>query len=222
MENNIAVVYIARGLDPNWQARCQRFISSYIRHPPGIDHELYILYKHFVSPNDLAWTRGQFASLSPVEILDAIDTQTFGVMVDCYRVNEPILCPLMATTEIMQDDWLKRLYTVFASPGVGIVGCTGSRVSTLHVRDTACLVNLAQFLSIASQFDFRTSKEGWLMFEHGPDNLTQQIMRSGKKVFVVEKERVLSPEEWPSSTTYQGNLQNVLVHDRGARDYKDL
>lgn len=219
--NKIGVVFIARGLDPNHRARVTRFIDSYLCHPAGINHKLYILYKNFASLEDLAWTREQFTVLVPMEILDYLHRITYGVGPICRYVNEPILCPLNGTTEIMYNDWLKRLYDVFARPDVGLVGCSGSSDnSTLHVRDTAILVDRIRYLEIAKPFDWKT-KKGWLDFENGPNNLTQQIMRDGKKVFVVEADRIRAPHEWPV-TTYRGNLHNVLVHDRGARDWHDL
>jgi hypothetical protein len=46
-------------------------------------------------------------------------------------------------------------------------------------------------------------------------------MAMGKTVLVVENDRVRAPHEW-GDTTYRGNLRNVLVHDRGCRDYQDL
>ena len=220
--SEIGVVYLTRGLDPNWQTRLSRFIASYQFHPAGIDHQLYILYKHFATPEDLGWAREQLMCLRPYEILAEIDVPSFSPSPASKYVHEPILCTFNSTTEIMHDDWLKKLYDIFSRSEVGLVGCTGSRVSTLHIRDTAILVDRIKYLTVATQFDMRHSKDRWLMFEHGPNNLTQQILRAGKKVFVVEKDRVIAPEEWPSPTTYQGNLQNVLVHDRGARDFRDL
>ena len=221
MKADIGAVYIARGLDPNHQTRVMRFIVSYLRHPAGIDHQLYILYKHFASPEELAWARQQFAMLDAIEILDYLDRISFGVGMAAVHVKEPILCPLNGTTEIMHDNWLMKLYTAFTLPGVGLVGCCGSSDnSTLHVRDTAILVDRKRYLEIAVPFDW-TTKKGWLDFENGPNNLTQQILRDGKKIFVVEADRIRAPEEWPV-TTYRGNLHNVLVHDRGARDWHDL
>jgi hypothetical protein len=221
--SEIGVVYIARGADPNWQERFTRFVASYLRHPPGIVPAFYITYKAFASPEDLSWARDQFIVLNPIEIFDDVYSNTIG-FVDAANLHviESVLCPLNSSTEIMYDDWLKKLYDIFSRSEVGLVGCTGSRVSTLHIRDTAILVDRIKYLTVATQFDMRHSKDRWLMFEHGPNNLTQQILRAGKKVFVVEKDRVIAPEEWPSPTTYQGNLQNVLVHDRGARDFRDL
>lgn len=223
--SEIGVVYTCRGLDPNWRVRLPRFIASYLQHTPGIDHRFYILYKNFVVPPDLAWAREQLAVVgNRVELLHHLDSKALA---GCTEVRddviEPILCHLNSSSEIMHDDWLKKLYGVFSHPDVGLVGCTGSRVANLHVRDTAFLISRESYFRIASQFDWEEkSRTGPLEFEHGSNGLTIQTMRAGLKVFVVEKDRAIEPNEWPSPTTYQGNLGNVLVHDRGARDYQDL
>jgi hypothetical protein len=223
--SDIGVVYIARGADPNWCTRFVRFALSYKEHPAGIDHQLYIIFKEFENEDNLVLARKLFSRLNPVEILDYIEFNSYGggcFQEACNHVKEPLLCTLVSTTEIMHDDWLAKLYAAFTnSPNIGLVGCTGSKEATLHIRDTAILIDREFYQSVVGQFDFKTSKLGYLDFEHGPTNLTSQVLASGKAVLVVEKDRVLSPHEW-GHTTYRGNLENVLVHDRGARDFKDL
>ena len=226
----IGVVYTARGSNvgsgpPDWKARFPRFVKSYLEHPAGIDHRLYIFYKDFADAPDLAWAREQFTVLgNRVEILNHLKSKSTAGCPDVRdEIEEPILCPLNSSSEIMHDDWLSRLYKVFKWVDVGLVGCTGSRDANLHVRDTAFLVDTNRYFNTASQFDWEhPSRSGALEFEHGSNNLTIQIMRDGLKVFVVEKDRAIEPNEWPHPTTYLGNQQNVLVLDRGARDYKDF
>ena len=225
---SIGVVYTARGSNigsgpPDWKARFPRFVESYFKHPAGIDHTLYIFYKDFASHKELQWGRAQFPIPNRIEILNHLDSKTTAGCTDvCNDVSETLICPLNSSSEIMHDDWLGRLYDVFMGPDVGLVGCTGSHIATFHIRDTAFLMDRKRYDDIASQFDWENpDRSGALNFEHGPDNLTQQILRAGERVLVVEKERVLAPDVWPYPTTYHGNLDNVLVHDRGARDYKD-
>jgi hypothetical protein len=221
--SDIGVVYITRGVDPNWRARLTRFITSYLKYHGGAEHRLYVIYKEF-SPDDLLWARHQLADLDHEPIFDYLEHNSFGggcFQEACAHVTEPLLCTLVSTTEIMQPVWLHRLYNVFLWHKAGLVGCTGSKEANLHIRDTAILIRRSQYLEISKQFDFTKSKEGYLDFEHGPNNLTIQVMRANRPVFVVEKERVLAPDAW-GHTTYRGNLENVLVHDRGARDFQDL
>ena len=112
----IGVVYTCRGLDPNWRLRLPRFIASYLRHPPGIDHRLYILYKNFAVPPDLAWAREQFAVLgNRVELLNHLASRTTAGCTEVRDdIREPVLSHLNSSSEVMHDDWLRRLYEVFS------------------------------------------------------------------------------------------------------------
>ena len=229
MTSPIGVVYTARGSNtgsgpPDWKARFPRFVKSYLQHPAGIDHHLYIFHKDYATKEDLMWGIEQFMPLEQTNLVNHSDSKSTAGCPDLRdEIVEPIICPLNSSSEIMHDDWLKKLYGVFSKPQVGLVGCTGSRNANLHVRDTAFLSSTVTYFTIAKQFDWEhPSRSGPLEFEHGPNNFTQQILRMGMKVFVVEKDRVIAPEEWPSPTTYHGNEVNVLVLDRGARDYRDF
>ncbi len=222
--SEIGVVYIARGKDPNWQKRFVRFIGSYLNHPAGIDHQLYVIYKEFDDSTDLHWAFSLFDPLQPIHILNYNDHNSYGggcFQEACKHVNEPLLCTLVSTTEIMSTSWLLALYGVYKSKDAGLVGVTGSHEANIHIRDTAIIIDREFYVGVSKQFDFTTSKDGYLDFEHGPNNLTIQVMRDGKPVYVVEKYRILEPKDW-GHTTYRGNLENVLVHDRGARDFQDL
>lgn len=222
--SDIAVVYIARGKDPNWAMRWERFRLSWVRHAPGIDCQPYVIFKE-CDWEQLGYGMELFLDLKPVYLLNYNDHNSWGggcFQEACNHVREPLLCTLVSTTEIMADDWLARLYAGYCLPDIGLAGCTGSRVANIHVRDTAIVIRKDRYLDVSRQFDFTKSKDGYLDFEHGPNNLTIQIMRLGLDVCIVEKERIIRSAEWPSPTTYQGNLHNVLVHDRGARDFNDL
>jgi hypothetical protein len=191
-QSDIGVVYTARGSDvgsgpPNWRARFPRFVESYRKYSPGIAHKLYIFYKEFATPEDLDWARDQFAPLKPVELLKHLDSKTTAGCTDiCDDVNEDIICPLNSSSEIMHDMWLKKLHDVFGWFRVELVGCTGSREATPHIRDTAFLIDRVRYATIASQFDWiDPSRAGALNFEHGPNNLTQQTLRAGHKALTI-------------------------------------
>lgn len=237
--SDIGIIYITRGVDPNWQRRLLRFAASYLNHPPGVECQLYITFKEFTE-GDLVWAREQLAPLEHIAILDYNGFNSFaeGCFAEAVgHITEPLLCTFMATTEIMHDNWLAKLYAVFSRPDVGLVGCTGSlwfitqffpqlTYPNPHVRDNGIIIERGRYQEIINQFDFKTlhpcgKPMGCFEFEHGPNSMTRQVMAAGKGIYIVEKERILAPHEWPE-TTYRGNLHNVLVHDRGARDFQDL
>src|ERR1039458_3367639 len=119
---NIGVVYTARGSNvgsgpPDWKARFPRFIKSYLAHPPGIAHTLYIFYKEFATAEDCRHARRQFDVLAPREILSHLGSKTTAGCTDiCDDVKETLICPLNSSSEIMHDDWLKKLHDAFVLP----------------------------------------------------------------------------------------------------------
>jgi hypothetical protein len=241
MLTDIGVLYIIRGKDPNWQVRCKRFVDSYQRNPAGILHTFYVSYKEFEGADALAWARKTLAPLEPVEIMDFMEFNSNGA--GCFReaadlMQERLFCPLNSSSEIMHDDWLWKMHEAFRQPTVGLVGCTGSyefitqifphlSYPNVHIRGHAFLMERVHHQNIANRYNFSSPdifggyKQGYFEYEFGPFSLTRRIMEMGKTVLVVEKDRVRAPHEW-SSTTYRGNMHNVLVHDRGSRDFNDL
>lgn len=235
--SNLAVVYLARGKDPNWPERITRFAQSYKAHTSGIDHCLYVIYKEF-TPEDLVWAQEALRPIVSVTITEynGFNSYAGGSFLEAaHHVVEDYICFLGSTTEIMHDNWLVNLYQIAILPTVGAVCCTGSygfitefnpglRYPNIHMRNLSFLMLKEDYKRHACDVDW-TEKPGHkladLNFEHGPNSLTRRIMADGKTILVVEANRVRAPHEW-GDTTYRGNLHNVLVHDRGARDYQDL
>jgi hypothetical protein len=220
----IGVVYICRYPDPNFEARLTRFVRSWQEHPPGTAHKLYVIYKEFPGSETLEWAVNTVQPLEPIHILSYNDFNSYGggcFQEACGHLLEPLLCTLVSTTEIMHTNWLRSLWYAYDEHKAGLVGCTGSKEGNLHIRDTAIIIDRDFYVGVSKQFDFTTSKDGYLDFEHGPNNLTIQVMRAKMPVFVVEKDRIIEPKDW-GHTTYRGNMSNVLVHDRGSRDFQDL
>lgn len=234
----IGIIYLARGKDLNWQKRFSRFVESYLAHHAGLPHRLYVIYKEFDGVDELGWAKNLFKLVNAVDIEDYLDTNSFagGSFLEAARhIKESYICAFGSSTEIMHDNWLFRLMQGYVSrPNVGLVCCTGSygfiheffpqlTYPNPHIRNLSFLMERELYMLIANAMPFE-SKLDDLKFEHGPLSLTQQVLAMGKQVLVVEKEAIRDPSEWggQGGTTYIGNLENVLVHDRGARSYNDL
>jgi hypothetical protein len=233
-----AVVYLARGIDPNWQRRMERFVASWLKHTPGIVCTPYVIFKEFVQPDDLQCAIKILEPLDASGIFDYINHNSYAggsFLEACGHVVEPWVCFLGSSTEIMHDNWLAKMSAAYHQPTVGAVCCTGSygfitefnpglSYPNPHMRNLSFLMERGLYANLAKTVDWSPKpghKLADLNFEHGPNSLTRQIMAMGKTVLVVENDRVRAPHEW-GDTTYRGNLHNVLVHDRGARDYQDL
>ena len=235
----IGVVYIARGADPNWEARFRRFVTSYLAHSSGCLHNRYVIHKEYARPEDYYLARGILEPLHAKHITQYAERNALalpGIIFETrYDIAEKDVFLLNSSSEIMHPQWLKLLDDNYRLPAVGLVGCTGSfgfiteffpqlTYPNIHVRDTAILVNKDFYCDVAAyHLEKGGARGGTLAFEHGPDSLTRQVLREGKTVLVVEADgRGRAPHEWPDGTTYRGNQHNVLVLDRGARDYQDL
>ena len=126
---HVGVVYLCRGADPNWQGRLKRFIASYIAHPAGVEHTLYVIYKEFANNGELWWAMDQINQLAHVQILDYVDHNSYagGSFLEASNhVVEPLVCFLGSSSEIMHDNWLAKLHAGLMLPTVGVVCCTGS------------------------------------------------------------------------------------------------
>ena len=243
--SDLGVIYTARGADATFRERLSRFVESYLAHPPGVECHVYIIYKECTS-EQIAWAVEKTLPLWPTNLLEYNGYNSCGGA-GCFRdacknVTEPLVCCLNASSEIMHDDWLRKLYAAFRLPTVGIVGCTGSygfiteifphlSYPNIHIRGTGFLIERERFQAIVEPCDFREFdfplRDGrkinlaYFDWEFGPNSMTKQIMRQGKTVLVAEKYRIIAPHEW-GDTTYRGNLNSVLINDRGSRDYQDL
>lgn len=238
---NIGAVYVTRGKDPNWRERCERFAVSYMLHPAQVDHRLYVNYKEFETPEDLEWAIERLRPVPHVPIMNYIDRNSNGA--GCFleasdHMDEPLIFTLNSSCEIMHTGWLARIYEAFCLPNTGLVGCTGAdgfitqvfpemRRPAYHIRGTAYMMKKELHWEIANSFDWQKPdifggfKQGYFEFEFGPNNMTRQVQNRGLRVWVAELHRIIAPEVW-GETTYRGNLHNVLVNDRGSRDFQDL
>lgn len=122
----VAVVYLARyaeGVEP-----VRKFIDSYKRHPAGIHHDLFIVWKGF--PNNDPTGFPQKAVCNEVAHRSITMTDE-GLDLTAYDIasrqidHEFILC-LNTFSQIESDNWLQKFHTHIAQPNVGVVGSTAS------------------------------------------------------------------------------------------------
>lgn len=105
----------------------RRFIESYLEHPSGIEHDLWILYKGFSHQADIA-SYEELLRTVPHSFLFLSD---FGFDLRPYFIAAEksdckYLCFLNSFSLIQANDWLLKLYRHITKPGIGLVGATGS------------------------------------------------------------------------------------------------
>lgn len=122
---SIAVVHLVRR--KNGLAPFQRFLASYRAHAAGVAHDLVILFKGF-SDECSTHEYDELLGSTPHGKLFVPDE---GFDVNAYflavtHLDHEYFCFLNSYSQILGDDWLKKLYRWTRQDGVGLVGATGS------------------------------------------------------------------------------------------------
>src|SRR5258708_20407386 len=123
----MAVVHLGWG--PLGPAPLQRFLDSYRRHPPGVEHELVLL----LNGTD-ADGRDALEQVSAGTPHRTVALERPGQDLDAYvqaatLLGHDRLCFLNSYSEVLADDWLAKLSTALDQRDIGIAGATGSWTS---------------------------------------------------------------------------------------------
>ena len=236
LDKTIAVAYLARGADTDWQLCFKRFIESYRQNKSGIKHTLYVIFKGFEHSSDLEEAKTLFSNVQhkPVYLND--DSLDIGAYIEwASLIKEDFICVFNTASEILAHDWLLKFTNNLLSPNIGLVGATASYESlnclnsefppfpNLHLRSTAFMVDRKFFLDATKELVI-TSKIDAFLFESGPKSLTRKTLTSGKKILLVGSNgRGYSPQFWAASDTFrQGTQSNLLIADNQTRNFSEL
>ncbi|MGH1590648.1 hypothetical protein ACRBEV_22735 [Methylobacterium phyllosphaerae] len=231
-----AVIYLARGFDANHVDRFQRFVYSYRTYPAGYDHKLYVIFKGFADARHRAAAEAVFDGL-PFKAIDTEDlSYDLGAYADALQVvNEDHICFLNTNSEINTPLWLAKLLRNLDTPGVGMVGSTGSFESLRyinrlfpefpnpHLRTNAFAIRREHARELLGSYAIRTKLDAFFA-ESGPDGLTRRILALGLTCLIVGADgRGYAPPLWPNSeTSRQGTQSNLLVHDNYTRGFEEM
>lgn len=159
------------------------------------------------------------------------------------QVNNPTVCFLNSYSRVLADNWLRKMDTALAEPGVGIVGATGSweshysRVALVspesdslnellhlyhphpnpHIRTTAFMMKRDLWLDFRLYFrnamPIQSKEDAWYI-ESGRYGLTRWLKRMSLDARVVGIDRPHIGAEWWASGTFRSNDQeNLLIAD---------
>lgn len=138
----VAVVHLA--LESYGVTPFRAFVESYRRHPAGIDHELVIALKGFTDLDEASDFAREVDGLGADLVLVPDEGFDLGTYFHVARMR-PRTAYLFTNsrTSIWADGYLANLSHALASPGVGLVGATGS------------------LQSLASHYRWSRSRPGW-------------------------------------------------------------
>ncbi len=123
------VIHLARAA--NGIDSLREFAAAMRAHPPGVEHELVLALKGFGSWAQAAPYIAQVADLEPtIEFFPDMGLDLgvlFGV---AARLRRGRYCFVNSHTRPVVAGWLAKLDAALALPGVGLVGATGSWLSS--------------------------------------------------------------------------------------------
>jgi hypothetical protein len=123
----IAVVHLVWG--PLGPRRLREFVMSYRAHPPGVEHDLVVLFNGV----DAECADELSAELQGVDhrklVLDQPRQDLAAYAAAAATLSHESLCFLNSYSAVLSDDWLAKFSSALEEPGVGLVGATGSWAS---------------------------------------------------------------------------------------------
>lgn len=127
-KSGIATVYLARA--GNGLAPFQNFLQSYAHFPGGMPNDLVIVFKGFKTEREAAAYSQAAAPFAPKTLF----MRDFGFDLRAYELaarqfDHPLFCFFNSFSEILDRDWLAKMYAFIRRPEVGVVGATGSHES---------------------------------------------------------------------------------------------
>jgi hypothetical protein len=216
----------------------ERFLASYRGHDAGTPHRLLLL---LAGPDEDRTPWKRLFSAVPHEVLEVgegMDLGHYRTAVD--RVVAERYCSLNTVTEILIDDWLGRMERALLSPGVGMVGATGSYESpnavrpgplrhlrsgfesfpNPHLRTNGFAMERQLILELDWTSDLTRAEA--VVLEGGKRSLTRQVRERGLETLVVGRDGVYPPERWRESATFRSAEQaNLLLSDNRTRHYQE-
>jgi hypothetical protein len=227
MKSNVAVAYLARGLDSNALINFQNFADSYKKFRPGLAHTFFIIFKGFHDKNLLKKAKTIFRSLNYSPFFCGDNEFDIGAYRDFARAHEfDYVLFFKSSNKILAENWLLKYYGLMIQPGVGSVASSGSFESlhllnplfpefpNPHIRSCSFMIRRSVFLEIVGNAPFKTKMDCYL-FESGPNSMTRQLLEMKLDVLIVGKNgRGYSKNNWHlSKTSRLYDESNLLICD---------
>lgn len=217
----LAVIYVYPLNGAEGHLDCAvKFLDSYHRNPPGLDHETYII-SNGAAPTDE--TRFLFASLPHCVV---VERDGSGKDIGAYQfAARTIPCDLMVffggNSYLRRPGWLVRMVEAWRRHGDTLYGAMGNRgVVSMgvypHVRTTGFWMSPALLNRYPIQVKDNGSHGPRYEFEHGATCLTSWIIRQGKVPWIVAFDGEYMEPQWDliPNGFHRGDQSNLLCGDR--------
>ncbi len=213
MKLSITYVYPA-GIN-DYDAKADRFIESYRRNPPGLDHETIVVCNGFSS---FAAVQSKFSRLPNVRVLDHDNRgmDIGGYLVAAKDSKSDLMVFFGAHSYFRKPEWMTPVLRSWLRNGDTLYGATGHRGEGHvhpHIRTTGFWMRpglLTEYCPNGINSDRRYE------FEHGATCLTSWIKNRGKTPWVVtwESEHHVHHSHGIPGGYHNGDQYNVIFGDK--------
>ena len=105
----------------------KRFLSSYRKNKGGLDHQLLVVFNGFSGSNGLDRYLKLLEGISYEPLILSGSSQDIPAYFAAARsVSKEFICFLNSYSVLLDESWLKKLYSHIEQDDVGLVGATGS------------------------------------------------------------------------------------------------
>lgn len=236
----VCVAYLCWG--PLGRRPVEEFADSYRSNPGGCEHELVVVLKDAGDPAVVEACR-HLADQAPHARLLEVNPAPLdlGTYVEVTRqVDSPFVCFLNSESRLLDPEWLVKLHTHLATPGIGLVGASGSYESfsshapfvtrplrkrqfplfpNAHVRSNAFMMERERMLGldwgrVARKVDAWKLESGW-------KSITRQVWAQGLDALVVGRDGLAYDRRryYESNTFRRGDQPNLLVSDKRTMEF---
>ena len=200
------VVYVHVPGKPEFAVHAKRFVDSYIKNPPGIDHDTLIVCNGDETPGEL------FTTLPNVTMVHHNNT---GMDIGAYLlaaklVGTDVQVSCGSHTTFRKPGWLLRMLEVWATHGPGVYGCTASYQIRPHLNTSGFWCAPEMLRRYQGQV---VTKQDRYEFEHGPNAFWIQMATAGWPVKLITPDEELDWQEWrnPRNGFCKGDQSDCML-----------
>ncbi len=201
-------------LGDGYTAHAERFLSSYLEHPPMIAHRSTIVCNGAAPSLE---QRALFSMLPEVKFITGSDA---GYDISAYQEasaqsSADMIVFFGGTAYVRIDGWLLRMARAMERHGEAQYGCMANRGSGgvfPHLRTTGFWCSPKLF----NEYPHKVTKpEERYPFEHGPNCFTEFVRRRGLKNWLVLVSGEYLWEQWDSAPEgfHRGGQRDMLSGD---------
>lgn len=207
----ICLLYIAVANGPRTHELAGRFVTTYLEHPPGYDHDLVVLCNGGELDPE---TQSLFSVLERVTLVVrsnvGFDIGGYIEAAQTFAKTYDWLICMGESVYSVREGWLARMAECFEAKGAGMFGPFSSNSVRAHLNTT--MFATAPILLAKYPLPVRSTPERY-EFEHGERCFWRWLRLMGKKSWLVTWDGCWQPQEWrsPNNILWRGDQSNLIM-----------